>query len=300
MVLCISPGCRKPENPDDQLFCNGCGAELLLDGRFRVLRHLSGGGCGTTYEVHDDLKNLWVLKVLNLVDPKVIELFEQEARLLAKLTSVRDKERRSYRLELPQTKPKTAHPPCGGQVLSLEALFCSVDDFCQTFEPHWQQQLLADGQRHRQRPRRLCLSEILTILIAFHQSAYRNFKAFYTDMVCGYWRQAFPGLVSYQRFVEWIPPPYGGQALNPDSPVCLPETLFRLLYRHQLYRLDLSLGLSCASCPCSSSVCGYGSLGEDLCRLACPHRGVLWLQAASGRQRTRRIAQYDPHPWQYR
>jgi transposase len=24
-------------------------------------------------------------------------------------------------------------------------------------------------------------------------------------MVCGYWRQAFPGLVSYQRFVEWIP-----------------------------------------------------------------------------------------------
>ncbi|BAC88096.1 IS982 family transposase [Gloeobacter violaceus] len=88
---------------------------------------------------------------------------------------------------------------------SLEALFCHVDDFCRRFEPLWQQQLLADGLRHRRRPRRLCLSEILTILIAFHQSAYRHFKAFYTEMVCAYWRSAFPGLVSYPRFVEWMP-----------------------------------------------------------------------------------------------
>ena len=90
-------------------------------------------------------------------------------------------------------------------MLSLEALFCPVDDFCQIFEPLWRQQLLADGLQHRNRPRRLCLSEMLTILIAFHQSAYRHFKAFYTEMVCGYWRDAFPHLVSYQRFVEWIP-----------------------------------------------------------------------------------------------
>lgn len=90
-------------------------------------------------------------------------------------------------------------------MLSLEALFCPVDDFCQIFEPLWQQQLLADGLQHRNRPRRLCLSEMLTILIAFHQSAYRHFKAFYTEMVCGYWRDAFPRLVSYQRFVEWTP-----------------------------------------------------------------------------------------------
>lgn len=90
-------------------------------------------------------------------------------------------------------------------MLSLEALFCPVDDFCQIFEPQWQQQLLADGLQYRNRPRRLCLSEMLTILIAFHQSAYRHFKAFYTEMVCGYWRDAFPRLVSYQRFVEWMP-----------------------------------------------------------------------------------------------
>jgi transposase len=90
-------------------------------------------------------------------------------------------------------------------MLSLESLFCHVDDFCQWFEPRWQQQLLGDGLQMRRRSRRLCLSEVMTILIAFHQSAYRNFKWFYTQMVCRYWCRAFPGLVSYNRFVEWIP-----------------------------------------------------------------------------------------------
>lgn len=45
----------------------------------------------------------------------------------------------------------------------------------------------------------------MTIQIAFHQSHYRNFKAFYTEKVSVEWRGAFPGLVSYNRFVEWIP-----------------------------------------------------------------------------------------------
>jgi len=90
-------------------------------------------------------------------------------------------------------------------MLSLEALFCHVDDFCQRFEPQWKQKLLGNGMQQRQRRRSLCLSEIMTILIAFHQSAYRNFKWFYTQRVCWDWRDAFPGLVSYNRFVEWMP-----------------------------------------------------------------------------------------------
>ncbi len=55
-------------------------------------------------------------------------------------------------------------------MLSLEELFCSVDDFCQTFEPQWKQQLLGFGLKLRNRQRSLSLSEIMTILIAFHQS----------------------------------------------------------------------------------------------------------------------------------
>ncbi len=90
-------------------------------------------------------------------------------------------------------------------MLSLEELFCSVDDFCQTFEPQWKQQLLGFGLKLRNRQRSLSLSEIMTILIAFHQSCYRNFKTYYEQKVQTEWADAFPGIVSYQRFIEWVP-----------------------------------------------------------------------------------------------
>jgi transposase len=45
----------------------------------------------------------------------------------------------------------------------------------------------------------------MTILIAFHQSWYRNFKAYYHEKVQTYWSAEFPGLVSYNRFIEWVP-----------------------------------------------------------------------------------------------
>lgn len=90
-------------------------------------------------------------------------------------------------------------------MFSLEDLFCDVDDFCQTFEPQWEGQLLGNGLQRRKRLRSLCLSEIMTILIGFHQSSYRHFKAYYQQKVCLEWNSAFPGLVSYHRFVEWMP-----------------------------------------------------------------------------------------------
>ncbi len=88
---------------------------------------------------------------------------------------------------------------------SLLELFCDVDDFCKGFLPSWQALQLSDGLIQRQRQRSLCLSEIMTILIAFHQSHYRDFKAYYTGRVLSHWRSEFPGLVSYNRFVEFIP-----------------------------------------------------------------------------------------------
>ena len=90
-------------------------------------------------------------------------------------------------------------------MFSLEELFCSVDDFCQTFEAQWKRQLLGSGLQLRNRPRSLSLSEIMTILIALHQSCYRNFKTYDQEKVQSEWAADFPGLVSYQRFIEWIP-----------------------------------------------------------------------------------------------
>ena len=88
---------------------------------------------------------------------------------------------------------------------SLEALFWDVDDFCRAFEPQWNRQLLNGAVKRRNRPRQLSLSEILTLLISFHHQGYRTFKGYYQRHVREYWASAFPGLVSYQRFVDWIP-----------------------------------------------------------------------------------------------
>ena len=88
---------------------------------------------------------------------------------------------------------------------SLLELFCDVDDFCKTFEPFWNQQQLSSGEKKRQRNRSLTISEIMAILIAFHQSHYRDFKAYYCEQVLKNWHKEFPGLVSYTRFVEYIP-----------------------------------------------------------------------------------------------
>jgi hypothetical protein len=88
---------------------------------------------------------------------------------------------------------------------SLIELFCDVDDFCQSFLPAWRKQLLSAGEMQRQRERSLSVSEIMTILIHFHQSHYRNFKAYYIEYVLERLRPEFPGLVSYNRFVEFIP-----------------------------------------------------------------------------------------------
>ena len=84
---------------------------------------------------------------------------------------------------------------------SLLELFCHVDDFCKAFLPHWNKQLLS-ARRPRGRRPGLCMSEIMTILIHFHQSNYRNFKAYHLEYVMTHLRNEFPGLVSYNRFIE--------------------------------------------------------------------------------------------------
>jgi hypothetical protein len=60
--------------------------------------------------------------------------------------------------------------------MSLLDRFCDVDDFCKAFEPQWQRSQLATGQRRRKRQQRLSLSEIMTIVIHFHQSPGATFS----------------------------------------------------------------------------------------------------------------------------
>jgi hypothetical protein len=89
-------------------------------------------------------------------------------------------------------------------VLEVTSLFCSVDDFCQSFELEWMKQHLPSGENTRNRATRLSLAEIITIVVSFHGSGFRHFKAYY-DFLLRYRRCDYPTMVGYHRFVELMP-----------------------------------------------------------------------------------------------
>jgi len=87
---------------------------------------------------------------------------------------------------------------------NIVELYCLADDFCQAYLPAWHQHLLATGLKKRHRPSHLSSSEIMTIIIGFHQLRFRDFKAYYLYYVQTYLSPYFPKLVSYNRFVELL------------------------------------------------------------------------------------------------
>ena len=89
--------------------------------------------------------------------------------------------------------------------MSLLQLFCHIDDFCREFEPKWQDRRLTEGQALRRRSTRLSLSEMMTLVVHFHQKRFRDFKTYYTQYVQIYLRREFPKLISYGRFVQLLP-----------------------------------------------------------------------------------------------
>jgi eukaryotic-like serine/threonine-protein kinase len=90
MSFCINPVCYKPNHPDndENRFCQSCGSQLELQGRYRVMRLLSDKtGFGRVYEAYeqDTPKILKVLKENLYHDAKAVELFQQEGNVLKQL-----------------------------------------------------------------------------------------------------------------------------------------------------------------------------------------------------------------------
>jgi hypothetical protein len=91
--------------------------------------------------------------------------------------------------------------------------FCQFDDFCRVFCPCWEARLLTEGpapSKKRGPQAGLSDSEIMTIVVLYHSSRFRNFKAFYQGVVLALLRSAFPKAPCYARFIAltshvWVP-----------------------------------------------------------------------------------------------
>ena len=87
----------------------------------------------------------------------------------------------------------------------LVEIFCDVDDFSRVFIPELEKQLIADGSQKRQRSSCMSMSEIMTIIIAFHMSHHHDFKNYYIGFISTFYKKHFPHLLSYTQYLKVMP-----------------------------------------------------------------------------------------------
>lgn len=107
----------------------------------------------------------------------------------------------------------------------LTALYCDVDNFWKQFKLEWEMHLIDSAKIKRGPEPELSISEMMTIVILFHQSNYRTFKHFYGH-ITAHFRSYFPTLISYDRFVYTM------------------KTLFVPLFAYLLYRTGAVTGIA--------------------------------------------------------
>ena len=85
--------------------------------------------------------------------------------------------------------------------IDITALYCCLDDFCKVFG-EWETHRLIPSQTTRQRSGKLSRSEMLFIMVLFHLSPFKHFKAFYRYGIGHQYRACFGDLPHYDRFVS--------------------------------------------------------------------------------------------------
>jgi hypothetical protein len=91
--------------------------------------------------------------------------------------------------------------------LKVVEIFCEVDDFCKVYEQKLAPHLLpCASSKHNSNQPAVSLSEMMTIEILYHRSAYKCFEYYYIEEVLkGSLQSYFPSSPSYNRFVELKP-----------------------------------------------------------------------------------------------
>jgi len=93
--------------------------------------------------------------------------------------------------------------------MDFTSLYCNIDDFIKSISHREFAAAIDHDKKRRGTHPFLSLSEIMTIVVFYHASKFKHFKAYYQFLLVNH-RHDFPRLVSYNRFVELM-----SQALIP-------------------------------------------------------------------------------------
>ena len=139
--------------------------------------------------------------------------------------------------------------------MDIVALFYDLDKFAIEFEPQSKRRLLEDGKDASGSPGQMCLSEIMTILVLFHDSNYRTFKHFYLKHVCDASARRVPAIAELQPICRTDSPCLCRiELLSPDP--------HGLLQRHQFHRLHAAASLPQPADPQPQSDDGLAARGK--------------------------------------
>lgn len=84
----------------------------------------------------------------------------------------------------------------------ITEIYVSIDDFYLQFKKEMEKHQLANITKKRNRAYRMSPSEVMTIMVLFHLSNFKDMKHFYLIYIKDHLKAEFPRTVSYNRFVE--------------------------------------------------------------------------------------------------
>ncbi len=88
--------------------------------------------------------------------------------------------------------------------MDFTELFCSIDDFIKLMSERQDPKKSFFSSSRRGPSCQMSLSEILTIIVGYHDSGFKNFKKYYFYLSLQH-KNDFPKLLSYNRFIEIMP-----------------------------------------------------------------------------------------------
>ena len=86
----------------------------------------------------------------------------------------------------------------------ITALYVCLEEFASMYQ-EWEKKQLLPSCKQRHRHGRMTLGERLTILIFFYISPCKNFKNYYINYLAKFYKNEFPQLISYSRFIQTMP-----------------------------------------------------------------------------------------------